>query len=157
MTFADPVVAHLLERAMFARLATMSRSRRPDVNPNYFVVDGSRLWLGTTTATLAARNVAANPSVQILLEDESNPEARELIRISGSAKLRTEPAVLKQYKWRDVSKYFRLWKALLMSVRHLRRLFLTSQYHSTDEPGLRHCVIEVEPARIEILERIPRP
>lgn len=155
MKHTDPDVQHLLERAMVARLATMSRSGRPHVNPNYFVVQGSCLWLGTTTATLAARNVAANSSVQLLLEDERNPTDPRLVRITGTATIRTEPDLLKQYKRRDVRKYFRSWRGLLMSVRHLHRLFLTSKYLSATGPANRHCVIEIEPTRIEILE--PRP
>ncbi len=156
MTPADPAVQHLLERAMVARLATMSRSGRPHVNPNYFVVDGSRLWLGTTTGTLAARNLAVNPSVQLLVENERDPSDLRLMRITGDATIRTEPDLLKEYKRRDARKYFRSLRGLLMSLRHLHRLFLTSKYLSTSDPASRHCVIEIEPTRIEILERMPR-
>ena len=156
MISIDPPVQHLLERAMVARLATASRSGRPHVNPNYFVVDGSRVWLGTTTGTLAARNVAANPSIQLLLEDEQNPTDARLVRITGTATIRTEPDLLEDYKRRDARKYFRSWRGLLMSLRNLHRLFLTSKYLSTTDPAIRHCVIEVEPARIEILEYMPR-
>lgn len=156
MTLTNPVVQHLLERAMVARLATMSRSGRPHVNPNYFVVEGSRLWLGTTTGTLAARNVAANPSVQLLLEDERDPSDLRLMRITGNATIRTEPDLLKQYKRRDARKYFGSVAALRMSLRHLHRLVLTSEYLSTADPASRHCVIEIASTRIEILERMPR-
>ena len=152
MTLTDPSVRHLLDRAMVARLVTMSRLGRPHVNPNYFVVDGSRLWLGTTTGTLAARNVAANPFVQLLLENEQDPSDLRLIRITGGATIKTEPNLLKEYRRRDARKYFRSWRGLLMSLRHLHRLFLTSKYLSATDPTSRHCVIEVEPTRIEILE-----
>ena len=77
------------------------------------------------------------------------------MRITGSATIRTEPDLLKQYKRRDVSKYFRSWRGLLMSLRHLHRLFLTSKYLSTTDPASRHCIIEIEPTRIEILEPVP--
>lgn len=133
-------------------MATVSCSGRPHVNPIYFVVDGSRLWLGTTTSTLAARNVTANPSVQVLLEDERNPDDLPLLRISGNATIRTEPALLETYKRRDAAKYFRSWRALFMSLRHLYRLFLTTRYLSTNDSTSRHCVIEIEPTRFEILE-----
>jgi hypothetical protein len=136
---------------MVARVATVSRSGRPHVNPNYFVVDDSRLWLGTTTGTLAARNVAVNPAVQLLFEIERDPADSRLMRITGSAAIRTEPDLLKEYKRRDVRKYFRSLRGLLMSLRHLHRVFLTSKYLSTTDPTNRHCVIEVEPTKIEIL------
>jgi len=151
MILTDALVQHLLERAMVARMATVSRSGRPHVNPNYFVVDDSRLWLGTTTGTLAARNVAVNPAVQLLFEIEEDPTDSRLMRITGTAAIRTEPDLLKEYKRRDVRKYFRSLRGLLTSLRHLHRVFLTSKYLSTSDPANRHCVIEVEPIRIEIL------
>lgn len=151
MILTDALVQHLLKRAMVARMATVSRSGRPHVNPNYFVVDGSRLWLGTTTGTLAARNVAVNPAVQLLFEVEEDPTDSRLMRITGTAAIRTEPDLLKEYKRRDVRKYFRSLRGLLMSLRHMHRVFLTSKYLSTSDPANRHCVIEVEPTKIEIL------
>jgi general stress protein 26 len=157
---ADSLMQDLLEGAKVARLASISRSGRPHVNPNYFVIEGSRLWLGTTTGTLAARNVAANPSVQLLLEIERDPSDLRLVRITGNATIRTEPDLLKEYKRRDARKYFLSLRGLLMSLRHLHRLFLTSKYLFTTDPTSRHCVIEVEPTRFEILEsgtsRFPR-
>ena len=151
MILTDALVQHLLKRAMVARMATVSRSGRPHVNPNYFVVDDSRLWLGTTTGTLAARNVAVNPAVQLLFEIEEDPTDSRLMRITGTAAIRTEPDLLKEYKRRDVRKYFRSLRGLLMSLRHLHRVFLTSKYLSTSDPTNRHCVIEVKPTKIEIL------
>ncbi len=148
----EPSVRILLERAMVARLATVSRSGRPHVNPNYFVLDDARIWLGTTTGTLAARNVAANPSVQLLFEVEGDPSDRRLVRMSGSAAIRTDPDLLTQYKRRDARKYFRSLRGLLMSLRNVHRLYLTSKYLTTTDPTSRHCVIEVEPTSIEILE-----
>ena len=151
MTLTDPLVEHVLGRAMVARLATVSTSGRPHVNPNYFLVDGSCLWLGTTTGTLAARNVAANPAVQVLLEDERDPTNGLAVRITGAAALRTESDLLREYKLRNARKYFRSFRGLLMSASHFHRLFLTSKYLSTTDPTSHHCVIEVEPTRIEIL------
>jgi general stress protein 26 len=141
---------------MVARLATVSRSGRPHVNPNYFVVDGSRLWLGTTTGTLAARNVAVNPSAQLLFDNEQDPTEARLVRITGTATVRTEPELVAEYKRRNARKYFRSLPGLLMSLRNLRRLFLTGKYLSTTDPAGRHCVIEIEPTQIEILEPMPR-
>lgn len=140
---------------MVARLATVSRSGRPHVNPNYFVVDNSRLWLGTMTGTLAARNVAATSSVQVLLEIEQDPGDTTMVRITGTAVVRRERDVLAEYKRRDARKYFRSRRALLMAVRNLHRLVLTARYLGTVDQDSRHCVIEVEPALVEILHRTP--
>lgn len=43
-----------------------------------------------------------------------------------------------------------------MSLRHLHRLFLTSKYLSTAGSATSHCVIEIEPTRIEMLEFTPK-
>ena len=155
MTPTDPRVQYSIDRAMVARLATVSCSGRPHVNPIYFVVHGSRLWLGTATGTLAARNVAANPSVQVLLEVEGDPPDRRLVRITGRATIRTEPGLLKQYRRRDARKYFRSLRGLLMSLRHVHRLFLTTRYLSTTDPTSGHCIIEVVPTRFEVLDPMP--
>ena len=107
--------------------------------------------MGTTTGTLAARNVAGNPHVQLLFEDEQNPTDKRLVRVSGTATVRTDPDLLKRYKRRDAREYFRSLRALLMSLRHMHRLYLTTRYLSTD-PTSGHCVIEVDATRFEILE-----
>lgn len=153
MTVVDAAAREVLERAMVARLATVSRSGRPHVNPNYFVLDEDRVWLGTTTGTLAARNVAANPEVQLLFEVEDDLSDRRLVRMTGLATIRTDPELLRQYKRRDARKYFRSLRGLLMSLRNFHRLYLTTKYLTTTDPTSRHCVIEVEPGSIEILER----
>jgi general stress protein 26 len=141
----------ILDRAMVARLASVSRSGRPHVNPIYFVPRGDRILLGTTMGTLAARNVAANPAVQILLEVEADPEDARVLRIDGTATLRSEPAILRAYKRMDARKYFRSWRGLWMALTHPRRLMLTRRYLSAAGPGSAHCVIEVEPMSFEIL------
>ena len=153
MTLFDSAAQRVLDRAMVARLATVSRSGRPHVNPNYFVVDDSHLWLGTMTGTLAARNVAATSCVQVLLEIEQDPGDGRMLRITGTALVRTEPDMLAEYKRRNARKYFRSRRALLMSGRNLHRLFLTTRYLATVDQDSRHCVIEVEPTNVEILDR----
>ena len=58
---------------MVARIATLSLSGRPSVNPLYFVRRSGHIWLGTVDWTLAARNVMADPRVSVLFEVERNP------------------------------------------------------------------------------------
>lgn len=146
----DSEVREILEASMVARIATVSSNGRPHVNPLYFVLDGDDICLGTTTETLAARNVRANAFVQILFEVEGDESAKTL-RVSGPATLVHEPAALRQYKRKDARKYFRSPAALWMSITHLRQLFLTSRYLSPAKTGSAHCLIRVEPQTSEIL------
>ncbi len=136
---------------MVARLATISRSGRPHVNPIYFVLSDGRIHLGTVTGTLAARNVRANPAVQILFEVEADPSDRRILRLEGTAVVRTEPVLRRDYRRRISRKYFRSLPGLWMSLTHLRQLFLTRSYLFTGDAGSRHCVIEVEPTSVEML------
>jgi hypothetical protein len=135
---------------MVARLATVSRNGRPHVNPIFFVVSDSSIHLGTTTQTLAARNVRANPWVQILFEVEEDPAHRRIVRVDGTASVRIEPEILRSYKRLDFRKYFRSAKGFWMALTHLRQLSLTRSYLSPAGSDARHCVIEVAPTCIEI-------
>lgn len=147
----DIEVRRILDRAMVARLATISANGRPHANPLYFVVDGPRVHLGTGLDTLAARNVAANPAVQILFELERDAGDRRVLRLNGNAVLRTEPHILRKYRRRDGRKYFGAPRGWWMTLRHLRQMWLTRRYLSTSDPKAGHCVIEVEPTSAEIL------
>jgi general stress protein 26 len=151
MVPTDPELEEILEGCMVARLATMSRSGRPHVNPIYFVVDDGKLHLGTSTSTLAARNVVANPKVQVLLDVESDSSHGRMARVTGQAVVLTDPGVLRDYKRRDARKYFRSLRSLWMSLTHLRQLFLTTRYLSSDDPATSHCIIEIDVTEVELL------
>lgn len=136
---------------MVARLATMSSSGRPHVNPIYFVLHNGKIHLGTSTRTLAARNVVANPKVQVLVDVESEPSLGRMVRITGKAVVLTDPEILREYKRRDARKYFRSLTSLWMSLTHLRQLFLTRRYLYSDDPATSHCVIEIDYTHTEVL------
>lgn len=142
---------------MVARLATMSRNDRPHVNPLYFVLDGPRVQLGTVADTLAAKNVAANPAVQILFEVEGDPDDRRVMRMNGRATIRNEPDLLRRYRRQDSRKYFRSPRSWWLTLKHLRQLWLTRRYLFTEEPESGHCIIEVGPTAAEILVASPIP
>lgn len=144
-------IQDIMERCMVARLATMSRSGRPHVNPIYFVLHDGDIRLGTATGTLAARNVVANPGVQVLMEVESDRRDRRLLRVVGDAVVLTDPEVLRDYRRRDARKYFRSRRGLWMSLTHIRQLLLTRRYLSSDDPASIHCVIQVRPTGAELL------
>jgi len=90
MNIDDPAVINVLRRSMIARIATLSRTGRPSINPLYFVYLDDHLWLGTADWTLAARNVKANPRVSVLFEMEQGPASHQVLRISGRASVRVE-------------------------------------------------------------------
>src|SRR5438552_472087 len=105
MNIDDPAVLDILRRAMVARIATLSRTGRPSINPLYFVCQSGRIWLGTSDWTLAARNVRADPRVSILFEVERDQAPRRILRISGRAIVRTDPKAQRSYNLRAARKY----------------------------------------------------
>lgn len=81
MNIDDPAVLNVLRRSMIARIATLSRTGRPSINPLYFVYLDNHLWLSTAEWTLAARNVKADPRVSVLFEVERDPASHRVLRI----------------------------------------------------------------------------
>ncbi len=157
MTPTELDTREILNGCMVARLCTMSSGGRPHVNPIYFVLDDGTIRAGTATGTLAARNVVANPNVQILFEIESRSADRRLLRVTGDAVVLTDPEVLRDYRRRDAQKYFRSMRGLWMSLTHIRQLFLTRRYLGSADPGTTHCVIEVNITNSELLMRPAAP
>lgn len=151
MTHPDPAtLADYLRRAMVARIATISRTGRPHVNPLYFVCDGGRLYLGTRDRTLAALNVRANPRVTILLSIESGSSDSRNLRITGDATVRHDPELLRWYLRRDLRKYILTRRGLVNVFTHARLLLPMRSYFSAEAKGKR-CVIEVLSTEAELL------
>ena len=68
-------VSHLdlLERPLFAHLATLRPDGTPQVNPVWFRWDGERLWFTTETRRFKYRNIVANPSAAVSINDPDQP------------------------------------------------------------------------------------
>jgi hypothetical protein len=147
---AGPRVADIVRRARVARIATLSRNRRPSINPLYFVTVSGAIHLGTSDRTLAAFNVKADPRVTLLLNVERAPEDRRVLRIRGHARVSTDAGVCKAYVRRIVRKYFLNWDGLSHMIRHARLWPVMRRYHGSGEKGKR-CVIEVLPEHVEWL------
>lgn len=139
-----PAVVDVLDRAMVARIATVSRTGRPHVNPLYFVLGNGKIYLGTTDGTLAARNAKANPRVTIVFDIEREPGDRCVIRVHGNAKVRTDSAVCRWYVLRDLRKYIVTRRGLVNTLAHARLLRRVARFVTSGEKG-QACVIEVEP------------
>jgi general stress protein 26 len=146
----SPDVVRILRRAMVARIATLSRNRRPHVNPLYFVYLDGRVQLGTVVRTLAALNVRATPQVTILFNDERRPSDRRVLRLRGRATVSTDPEVGRAYRRGIVRKYFLNWRGLAHVLIHTRSLSLMQRYHATHGKG-EACVIDVVAGEAELL------
>lgn len=153
MRLDAPEVKTILRRAMVARIATLSRNRRPHVNPLYFVLLDDRIQLGTVDRTLVVLNVRASPQVTILFDDERRPSDRRVLRLRGRATVSTDPDVGRAYRRGIVRKYFQNWRGLAHILIHAPSLPLMRRYHATHSKG-EACVIEVVPDEAELL-RVP--
>ena len=136
---------------MVARIATLSKRGRPHINPIYFVRRRGLIHLGTFDSTLVARNVRANPRVEILFNVEKDPGDHRVLRIEGTAAVRYERSILRAYRIRDVAKYFATPGGVRNSLAHARQLALLRDYFRTARELGRDCVLEVVPERAELL------
>lgn len=65
--------ADLLERPLFAHLATLRPDGRPQVNPMWFSWDGQHLRFTNTTTRQKYKNVTAHPEVALSINDPDQP------------------------------------------------------------------------------------
>lgn len=155
----DPAVLEIediLRRAMVARIATVSRNGRPHVNPLYFVCGNGKIYLGTVERTLAALNVKADPRVTILFNIEREPNDQRVLRIRGSATVRTDSKLCRWYLVRDYRKYILTRRGFVNSLAHLRLLPLVRRFVTSGEKG-KECVLEVRPEEAELLTAPQQP
>jgi|WetSurMetagenome_2_1015567.scaffolds.fasta_scaffold296220_2 hypothetical protein len=153
MDAEHPEVRNLLRRCMVARIATLSSNRRPSVNPLYFTVINSRIYLVTADWTLAARNVRANPQVSVLFEREGDEAARWMLRVTGQAQVRTDASVMRPCNLQVALKYIISPGGLLDTWRHRHRTRAQRLYRAGSQKKGQACVIEVTPERFELLEK----
>jgi PPOX class probable F420-dependent enzyme len=73
MTEIPDGVRDLLERPVFASLATTRPDGAPQVNPMWFVWDGEFIWFTHTTYRQKYRNIAHEPRVSISIFDPEQP------------------------------------------------------------------------------------
>ena len=151
MTADDPVVLDILRRSMVARIATLSRSGRPSVNPLYFIYLNGKILLGTPEWTLAARNIKANPRVSVLFNVERDPGDRRVLRIIGQARVRTDADALRSYNPRVALKYILTPGGIYNWLTHPRQLWLRRFYTAQSAQKGLASVIEVTPELIALL------
>jgi general stress protein 26 len=147
----SPDALDILRRAMVARIATLSRSGRPSVNPLYFVLHDGKIWLGTVEWTLAARNASADPRVSLLFNLEQNAADHRVLRVSGPACVRTDAPTQRLYSFQVAWKYLLAPGGIRNTLANLRLVGLQRDYRLQNAQKGGACVIEVTPERIELL------
>jgi PPOX class probable F420-dependent enzyme len=66
-------LSDLVERPLYAHLATVRPDGTPQVNPTWFRFDGEYLWLTTTTKRQKHRNWQTQPAVALSITDPDRP------------------------------------------------------------------------------------
>jgi hypothetical protein len=140
------IAADVLRRSRVARIATVSRSGRPSVNPLYFVEAAGHLWLGTSDWTLAARNVAADPRVVVLLQVEGEHD-EWVLSICGMAQVRQDARTLRIYNRRVALRYVLTPGGLRDALSHRRLIGPRRRYYAQGRQKGSACVIDVTPDR----------
>jgi hypothetical protein len=140
----DPEVRRWLERCMIARVATRSPRGGAFVTPLWFVVEGTRLLVSTSGASVTVRNVRADPEVVLLCDAESGPREDRTLRLWGRATLH-EGFPSARAIARLARKYYLTPRGLWCELSHFHRWPLRQRYYGQ----ARATVIEVEPQRVE--------
>jgi general stress protein 26 len=151
MKLDDPAVLDILRRSMVARIATLSSSGRPSVNPLYFTYLNGHIWLGTADWTLAARNVKADPRVSVLFEVERDHTDHRVLRINGQARVDTDRKVQRVYVRRVTRKYILTPGGIFHYLINFRLLLPMHYYHAQSAEKGPACVIDVSPEQAEFL------
>lgn len=81
----------LLEKPVFAHLATLMRDGSPQVTPVWVDTDGSRILVNTALGRQKERNIRRNPLVALSVTDPQDPYLRLQVR-GRVVEVRTEGA-----------------------------------------------------------------
>lgn len=85
------------------KLATVRPGGAPHVVPVWFVVDGEDIVFTTSSGSVKARNLRADPRVSVCVDDERSPFA--FVTASGVATLAERPADHLQWTTRIAGRY----------------------------------------------------
>jgi nitroimidazol reductase NimA-like FMN-containing flavoprotein (pyridoxamine 5'-phosphate oxidase superfamily) len=151
MKVDDPAVLDVMRRCMVARIATLSSSGRPSINPLYFIYLNGHIWLGTADWTLAARNVKADPRVSVLFEVERDQSDHRVLRISGLASVNTDRKIQRLNERLSARKYVLTPSGIRSYLTNFRLLLPMHYYHAQSAAKGLACVIDVIPEHAEFL------
>lgn len=145
-----PLVVEFLRGSMVALVATVSAKGRPFMTPLWFVVDRGVLYLTTGTATWAARNVARQPKVVLLLTGEGLTRSGEALRLRGTATI--QPGLP---PWRVLLriavKYYAAPGGLAAELSNATKWGLRARYYAQVKGGAGY--LRVVPTGGEVLRR----
>ena len=151
MRISDPQVQQFIRQSMVARIATLSHNGRPSMTPLYFNHVDGHIWLGTSSWTLAARQANADPRVCLLLQRERNKADHRVLRISGTAIVRTDDRSLRLRDRQMALKYVFSPAALLNQLLNLRLFQLVHRYRAQSANKGPSCVIDVTPQHVDFV------
>ncbi|WP_349535795.1 pyridoxamine 5'-phosphate oxidase family protein [Rhodococcus rhodochrous] len=143
----DPLVRTYLESSMVARVATRTPKGRPAMTPLWFLARGGRLHLGTSQASVVARNARANPDVVVLLDLPGPARSSEhVLRLRGRATVRDGTPSLPVLLGLARKYYLAGWRSELA---HARQWRLRNGYYAQADGA----VLEIEPLDAELLRQ----
>jgi len=87
--------AFLTAGARTVTLATLRADGRPHAVPVWFVLDGDDIVITIGETTVKGRNIARDPRVTAVVDDEAPPYA--FVSIDGTAELSTDRAELRRW------------------------------------------------------------
>ncbi|MEO8613074.1 MAG: pyridoxamine 5'-phosphate oxidase family protein [Chloroflexota bacterium] len=151
MNADDPAVLNFIQRAMVARIATLSHNGRPSITPLYFVTMKGHIWLGTADWTLAAREAKADPRVSVLFQIEQNPNDHRILRIMGSATVQTDTKTMRSSNLRMALKYILTPGSIRNRLSNRRLIQFERLYHMQSAEKGMACVIDVTLEQAEFL------
>jgi hypothetical protein len=146
----DHLIRHYLAHSLVMRLATVSATGAPSLTPIWFVVVKGRLIASTAATTVAARNVAAQSRVTMLLDGEKAGQSDYVLRLRGVAAVHDglPPAgALARFG----AKYYLAPSGLRSEIAHANRWRLRTRYYAQSEA----VWLAIEPTTAELI-RVPR-
>lgn len=147
----DPIVGRYLATSLVMRLATTSASGAASITPIWFVPVDGQLIASTAAATVAARNVAADPRVTVLLDGELAGRSDYVVRLRGRARVH-EGLPSWAAMARIGRKYYLTPHGLRTELTHLTSWPLRNRYYRQSEA----VWISIDPAAAELV-RVPEP
>lgn len=141
-----PEVRRALGAALTVRIATLSPGGRPHLTPLWFARIEGKIFMGVREGSPAARDIAANPLVALLFEDQGR-----VLRMRGRAVFRKD-ALIRRELFHFAPRFLLSPAALRDTLANLGRLPARLRYYR--ERGGEGGFIEVTPESAEFL---PKP
>jgi hypothetical protein len=142
----DPLARHYLARSLVMRLATASAVGSPSLTPLWFVTLDGRLVATTAATTVAARNIAAEPRVTVLLDGETAGRSQVILQLRGTGQVHRGLPPLSVLV-RFGAKYYLSPGGLRSELAHARLWRLRTRYYAQSTPAW----ISIEPTAAELI------